>query len=110
MSDPTNAVDAGAAPSPRPRASVVAFYLPQYHPTDVNDRAWGPGFTEWTHVAAARPLFRGHDQPKLPGELGFYDLRVPETRMAQAQLAYEHGIAAFCYWHYWFGNGVTALE
>jgi hypothetical protein len=95
---------------PTPRASVIAFYLPQYYPTPINDRAWAPGFTEWTHVAAARPLFRGHEQPKLPGELGFYDLRLAETRAAQAQLARDHGVAAFCYWHYWFGNGNTALE
>jgi hypothetical protein len=93
-----------------PRASVIAFYLPQFHPNPINDRAWGPGFSEWTHVAAARPLFRGHEQPKIPGELGFYDLRLPETRAAQAGLAQRHGVAAFCYWHYWFGNGNTALE
>ena len=89
---------------------MIAFYLPQFHPNPINDRAWGPGFTEWTHVAAARHLFRGHEQPKLPGELGFYDLRLPETRAAQAALAQQHGVAAFCYWHYWFGHGNTALE
>jgi lipopolysaccharide biosynthesis protein len=83
-------------------ARVIAFHLPQFYPTPENDRWWGPGFTEWTSVAAARPLFSSHRQPRIPGELGFYDLRNPDTRAAQAQLAALHGIEAFCYWHYWF--------
>ena len=86
------------------RARMVAYYLPQYHPIPENDQWWGKGFTEWTNVARAKPLFRGHYQPHIPADLGFYDLRVPETRAAQAEMARDHGIEGFCYWHYWFAG------
>ncbi|OLE28749.1 MAG: hypothetical protein AUG49_01505 [Catenulispora sp. 13_1_20CM_3_70_7] len=90
--------------------TTIAFYLPQFHPTLENNQWWEPGFTEWTLTTRARPLFRGHHQPRLPAGLGFYDLRLPEARDAQGRLAAQYGVDAFCYWHYWFGGGVRFLS
>ena len=90
------------------KIKAIALYLPQFHPTPENNLFWGEGFTEWTNVTKAVPRFDGHYQPHLPSDLGFYDLRLEESRLAQEAMAKHFGLHGFCYYHYWF-NGKKVL-
>lgn len=94
----------------KPKVRVIALYLPQFHPIDLNNKWWGKGYTEWINVAKARPLFKGHYQPHIPADLGFYDLRLANIREEQAELAKEAGIEGFCYWHYWLDKSTQLLD
>lgn len=89
---------------------LIAYYLPQYYEIEFNNKYWGKGHTEWTDTAKAKPLFKGHYQPHVPADLGFYNLLMSEARIAQAVMAKKYGVDGFCYWHYWFGNGETIME
>ena len=89
---------------------IIPFYLPQFHTIPLNDKCWGKGFTEWTNVKKAKPLFEGHDQPKIPLNENYYNLLDDEVKIWQSNIAKEHGIFGFCYYHYWFKDGKQLLE
>ena len=89
---------------------LIAYYLPQFHEIEINNKAWGKGFTEWTNVKKALPLFEGHNQPRIPLNDNYYNLLDVNILIWQVSLAKKYGIHGFCYYHYWFQDGIQALE